>query len=183
MGVPPSFLRLACGWASQGMLICRLRQNACFPSRSYLMSRMRRRTSAIHSKTAALYHDGSVGHRPTQTSLQRVRRWVQFRWSATHCAFPAHVFPIRPLALNARSAPRTLGCFCSSLLAVLANHGVFLRAHCCTSCNGESVSVGPQPACGSSRTFPHCMSASHRALRRFVPLSSSDQTVSCARLL
>ena len=44
--VLPRFLRLASGWATPGMLVCRLRQSLCFLSRLYLMSRMRRRTSA-----------------------------------------------------------------------------------------------------------------------------------------
>ena len=54
MEVLPRFLRLALGWATQGMLIYRLKQSVCFASRSYLMSRMR------HSTIAVLYHGGFV---------------------------------------------------------------------------------------------------------------------------
>ena len=57
----PRLLRLASSWAAQGMLVCRLRQDVCFLSWSYLMSWMRRRTWAIHPITAALYHNGSLG--------------------------------------------------------------------------------------------------------------------------
>ena len=54
----PRFLRLASGWETQGMLP--LESGVCFAPRSYLMSRMRRRNSAIHPSTAMLYHGGFV---------------------------------------------------------------------------------------------------------------------------
>ena len=163
MEVLPRFLRLALCWATHGMLICRLRHSVCLFSRSDLMSRMRRRTSAIHSMTAVLYHGGFVVKAP-ETSLQRVRRWIELEESSTHRALPTHVLPVRALSRSARSAPRAVGCFGSYLFAVVASQRAPLRALRCSCCSGKPVTVGPnQFACQRAPFF--IVSLRHTELR------------------
>ena len=116
---PPRFLRLA----TPSMLVCRLREGVCFHSRTYLTSRMRRRTSAIHP-TAALYHCGFVGMAHPSRHCSGSACGSSSR-SPAPWAPPAHMLPVR--ALSPERTARTKGCSC---------------------CNGKPVSVGPnQFAC------------------------------------
>ena len=102
VSVLPRFLRLASGCATPSILICR------FLIVSVVQDAP---THFLHP-----FHDCCEvpwwfrRHGPPETSLQRVKRWIELGGSSTPWALPAPVLPVRASRI-ARSAPRAVGCF------------------------------------------------------------------------
>ena len=102
----------------------RLPQGVCFLSGSYLMPRMRRRTSAIHPITAALYHNGFVDLAPSSGGRPLG-------------GLGKHICSSLGLALERTDRTKGIRLVQIGPFHCPTNQRVLLRAHCHSTCNGK----------------------------------------------